>query len=257
MIIILFAALAFQSPQTSKWSVDFADAYCEATRTYGSEDAARKLSIRPPLDSSATTRLTFERKILEVRGPLEKSATIDFGDGAPLFRTHLQPAIGERGFRYILDLPEPQARRLRLARAIDLKTSAKVDGRYDIVPAAPLFKALGRCTSDLRSRVGVAPDGSEASVQASPTTPLGALFSASNYWTVENHVGKTNEITVSLLIDKAGSVRDCSVVTGTGSAGLDTQSCQVFLRAAKFAPARNAKGDAVASLLHQTVKWRR
>lgn len=257
MNIILFAALALQSPATSKWSVDFADAYCEATRTYGSGDVARKFSIRPPLDAGATTRLTFERKILEVRGPLEKSAAIHFGDGAPPYRTHLQPTIGEGGFSYILDLPAAQARRLRSATAIDLKTSAKVDGRYEVVPATPLFKALDRCTSDLRGRLGVISDGSGLSVSAFPITPLGPLFSASNYWTVENHTGKTNQITVSLLIDRTGSVRDCSVVTGTGSSGLDTQSCQVFLRAAKFAPARNATGEAVSSLLHQTVKWRR
>jgi TonB family protein len=257
MIIILAAALALQSSQSSKWSVDFADAYCEATRTYGSGETASKFSIRPPLDSSATTRLIFEHKILEVSGQLERSVTVDFGDGRPPFRTHTQPVLGQAGFRYILDLPEAQARRLRSATAIELNTSAKVDGRYEIVPTAPLFKALDRCTSDLRNRVGVSAEGASSSVQASPATSLDALFSSSKYWTVENHVGRTNEIKVSLLIDKAGSVRDCSVVTGTGSPALDTQTCQVFLRNTKFHPARNAKGEAVASLLHQSVKWRR
>lgn len=257
MIIILSAALASESPESSKWSVDFADAYCEATRTYGSDDSASKLSIRPPLDPRATTRLTFERKILQVSGQLEKSATIDFGDGSQPYRSHLQPALGKEGFRYVLDLPETHARRLRGATAIELKTSAKVNGRYEINPAAALFKALDRCTSDLHDRIGVASAGAALPVPASPITPLDALFSSSKYWTVESHTGKTNEVTVSLLVDKAGSVRDCSVVTGTGSPALDAQSCQVFLRAAKFAPARNAKGEAVASLLHQTVNWRR
>jgi len=257
MIVTLFAVLALQSPQSSKWSVDFADAHCEATRTYGTGEAASKLSIRPPLDSSATTRLTFERKILEVRGQLEKAATVDFGDGAPPYRTQLQPVLGNAGFRYIMDLSEAQARRLRSATVIELKTSAKVDGRYEIAPAAALFKALDRCIFDLRNRVGVATDDAGLSVLASPVTALSALFSSSKYWTIESHAGKTGEITVSLLIDKSGSVRDCSVVTGTGSPALDTQSCQVFLRATKFAPARNVRGEAVASLSRQTVKWRR
>lgn len=75
-----------------------------------------------------------------------------------------------------------------------------------------MFDALDRCVDDLRKRVGV--DGELAGVAqpATPTTSLDRLFSSSNFWTAEFRRAKTNRITVSLLIDKAGAVRDCSIV---------------------------------------------
>lgn len=116
-MLLVFAAL-LASPAPSKWTVDFADAHCQATRTYGSGERALMMSIRPPLDPAATTRLTFEREIRELSGELEKSATIQFDDGGTPYRTFMQPALGPKGFRYILDLPQDQARRLRGSKVI-------------------------------------------------------------------------------------------------------------------------------------------
>lgn len=256
MFLFFLQSLAVQAP-ASKWTVDFADAHCEARRSYGAGPNAMSVAIRPPLDPAASTRLTFDRPIREISGQLEKAATIEFGDGAPPFRTFLQPTLGPDGFRYLVDLPEAQARRLRDTAALELKTSARVGGRFELAPTQSLFKALDRCIADLRKRVGLDSGAAEAGQPATPSAPLKGLFSSSRFWTAEFHSSKTNRVTVSLLIDKSGAVRDCSVVTGTGSAALDTQTCQVFLRQVRFAPARNASGETVASLQHQSVEWRR
>ena len=191
MLIVLSAILASQAP-LSKWRVDFADAHCDATRTYGTEDKPLSLSIRPPLDAAATTRLTFEGEIRQLSGQLEKSATLDFGDGGLPYRTHVQPALGENGFCYVLDLPESQARRLRRAETVELKTSARVGGQYQVAPAVPLFNALDRCVADLRKRVGVETGTGGSTQPATATVSLARVFSSSKFWTAEFHSSKTN-----------------------------------------------------------------
>ncbi|WP_118856840.1 energy transducer TonB [Sphingomonas mesophila] len=251
------AAAATASPATSRWTIDFADAHCEASRTFSGDGKPLTLTIRPPLDPAASTRLSLEReKLQRIEGVLEKSASIDFGDGAPAFRTFLQPALATAGFRYVVDLPASQARRLREASSIEVKTAARVGGRFDLTPNRPMTAALDRCVADLRRRVGVG-DANAPVVPATAAVKLDTLFSASNYWTTESHAARSSRVTASLLIDKSGAVRDCSIVAGTGSAALDTQSCQVFLRRVRYTPARGAAGEPVATLQHETVQWRR
>jgi protein TonB len=58
-----------------------------------------------------------------------------------------------------------------------------------------------------------------------------------------------------LSIDAAGSVGVCRVDESSGSEVLDAQTCRLLSLRAKFAPARDQQGKAIASEYHTRIKW--
>lgn len=248
------AARAAPPVAPSKWMVDFADDHCQALRTYSMDGTTVQLVIRPPLDGG-TTRLQVHREFRNLR-IAEPAITLDFGDGRPPYRTNMQVALSAGGFAMIVDLPPAEALRLRTASMLKLKAASKVSGDFDMMPNAALFRALDRCVADLRGRIGLDGGPPRWTAPATALTNLKPLFSSSKFWTVERRTPRTDKITVRLLIDKAGAVRDCAITASSGSAGLDIQTCQIFERQVKYRPARTAKGLPVASVVTETIDWR-
>jgi hypothetical protein len=240
--------------EPSKWTVDFADDHCQASRTFRFDGENVDLVIRPPLDGG-TTRLQFYKIFRELRMP-EPTISLDFGDGGKPYRTTMHPALSAGGFVMIIDLPPAAASRLRANSTFSLKSASKVRGTFDLTPTVPLFRALDRCVVDLRSRLGLNSATPRWMVPATALTALRSLFSSTNFWTVEMRSPRTSKVTVRLLIDKVGAVRDCVITASSGSPGLDIQTCQVFERKVKYKPAQSATNQAVASVVSETVDWR-
>ncbi len=60
---------------------------------------------------------------------------------------------------------------------------------------------------------------------------------------------------VALAIDVTGHISNCRVVGSSGSASLDATTCKLFIRRARFQPARDEKGQAVEQMIEEKVKW--
>lgn len=255
-MFLLLAAVATVPSPPSKWTVDFGNSYCQASRTFGGDVQPTTLFIRPSLDPLATTKLILDREIKSLSGDPMSPARLDFGDGEEPWGTQLQAGLSKEGFHYQVDLPANQARRLRQSSALTVSSSAKVSGRYDLSPIAPVFRALDRCVADLLQRIGV--DASRVlSSPPVPTAPLKGLFSSSHYWTAEVRRAAKNRVTVSMLIDRSGKVRDCALVESTGSEAIDTQTCQILRLKVSYRPARDQSGAPVAVLHRETIDWHR
>lgn len=257
--MLLSIALLLAPPpapvQPPKWTVDFADDHCRASRAVEVGGKPATLSIRPPLDGGST-RITVSSVIVN-RHNIEPVGAIDFGDGLPPFKTPMLPALFDQGMGSLFELPANEAKRLRHARAMTIRTGGVTRGRFDLPDGAALFRTLDRCVADLRKRVGLDGGAVPWSQPARAPADLGRQFSSTRYWTVETREARSNRVTVRLLVDRAGDVRECSVLHGTGSPGLDVQTCQVFERKVRYSPALNAAGKSVASVVTETVKWRR
>ena len=242
------------TPVSTKWTVDFADDHCQASRVFQIAGKSVQLAIKPPLDGG-TTRLFFGMSFREL-GNVEPTIGLDFSDGRPPFRTTMLPALNAKGFVMVLELPQEETARLREASVLKLKSSSKVRGEFELGPTRALFQAIDRCVADLRNRVGLGPGPVPWTQPAIPITDLRKLFSWTNFWTVDRRMPKTSKISVRLLIDRAGAVRDCSITAGSGSAGLDILTCQAFERQVKYRAATAADGRPVASIVNQTIDWR-
>jgi outer membrane biosynthesis protein TonB len=61
---------------------------------------------------------------------------------------------------------------------------------------------------------------------------------------------------MTFLIDEQGRIADCTVDQTSGVAVLDTMSCYVISRRARFTPALGADGKPVRSAHETRVRWR-
>ncbi len=254
MLSLLLASLADPSP--GKWTVDFGDTYCQASRSNAEARGPTSLFIRPPLDPAATTRVIFSRGVTKLSGDPMRSAKIDFGDGGAPYIAQAQASLAKDSFYHELDLPADQARRLRRSAALVVSSSAKIAGRYDLSSVDSAFAALDRCKLDLHRHLGIA-IAADIAQPASPRSELGSLFTSARYWTMEVRKAQGNRVMVSLLIDKGGNVRDCAIIEGSGSDAIDRQTCQIFRFRTAYSPAVDRTGAAVSSLHRETITWHR
>ena len=62
-------------------------------------------------------------------------------------------------------------------------------------------------------------------------------------------------VTARLSIAASGTVNGCTVTASSGSRDLDDVTCQLMLRRARFEPARDGSGEAIAAESTRRVRW--
>lgn len=90
-------------------------------------------------------------------------------------------------------------------------------------------------------------------MEAQPTTSPAEWFTA--YPAAALRASEEGRVVFELSIDAAGAVTACKVVTSSGSAVLDAATCDAARAKARFAPARDAGGRAVASTWRRATRW--
>lgn len=91
---------------------------------------------------------------------------------------------------------------------------------------------------------GPVPRGSKSGWMANVDYPSEAL-----------RAGEQGAVTVKLAVDTSGGVSSCDVVKSSGSASLDAETCRAVRRRARYTPATDERGQAVASVDQHTVRW--
>jgi TonB family protein len=88
--------------------------------------------------------------------------------------------------------------------------------------------------------------------------PLGnpaTWFTDSDYPPDARKRGEQGQVKVVLSLDALGRVAGCTVVKSSNSAKLDLLTCELLKKRARFAPATNAKGVAIASSYPVGATW--
>ncbi|MBW6524930.1 TonB family protein [Sphingomonas sp. RHCKR47] len=122
----------------------------------------------------------------------------------------------------------------------------------DLVPAPPL--------SFPPARIDVAPPPPAPPV-ISKASGVRALGNRSSWITTEDYPAAAlraeDEGVVSLTVQVGsdGRVTGCSVTASSGSATLDNATCRLYQRRARFEPARNDAGNAIATSYDDRVRW--
>ncbi len=68
--------------------------------------------------------------------------------------------------------------------------------------------------------------------------------------------GYSGVASFSLSINERGRVSDCSIIRSTGHDALDQATCRLLERRARFNPAKDSNGNAVAGTFDSSVNWR-
>ena len=102
----------------------------------------------------------------------------------------------------------------------------------------------------------------EASVEKREMLPiqkasanLPALFSADDYPQAALRRSEQGTVAFTLSIDRRGRVERCDIATSSGSDDLDRATCSILQRRARFTPARDADGRAVADITNGRIRW--
>jgi protein TonB len=93
-------------------------------------------------------------------------------------------------------------------------------------------------------------------VAASPRGNPGNWVTDSDYRPRWIREGLTGSARFTLSIDAGGKVTGCTIARSTGHVALDQATCQLVSKRARFAPARDGNGKAVAGRYDGSINWR-
>ena len=85
---------------------------------------------------------------------------------------------------------------------------------------------------------------------------LRSLFSSDDYPSSAQASGAEGTVRASLTIGPDGRVTGCSVTQGSGNSSLDSATCSILRRRAKFTPARDSNGNATSDTIQTPpIRW--
>ncbi|MEO7655385.1 MAG: energy transducer TonB, partial [Sphingomicrobium sp.] len=86
---------------------------------------------------------------------------------------------------------------------------------------------------------------------------LRTLFSSDDYPASATSSGAEGTVQASLTIGPDGRVTGCSIVRSAGNSSLDSATCNILRRRAKFTPARDTNGQATSDTIRTPpIVWR-
>ncbi len=89
-----------------------------------------------------------------------------------------------------------------------------------------------------------------------PVGSIQGLFSANDYPVEALDRNEQGHVGTVIRVDATGAISDCLIEKSSGSAALDRRTCELIRLRAKYKPAHDRRGRAVASEAHETVTWR-
>jgi protein TonB len=88
-----------------------------------------------------------------------------------------------------------------------------------------------------------------------PLKPLASLLSEADKLSVVERVGAQGTVGIKVTVDPTGRVSDCSIAHSSGFKVLDSETCKVVHRKARFSPAKDEQGHPVAGVLYGDIAW--
>lgn len=94
-----------------------------------------------------------------------------------------------------------------------------------------------------------------AATPAQPPSAASSWITPDDYPPAALRADAEGVVQVALSIDATGTLTDCRVERSSGNADLDTTTCALLRKRAKFAPARDASGQPTASIKQLRFRW--
>ena len=91
--------------------------------------------------------------------------------------------------------------------------------------------------------------------QAVPRGSKASWITNDDYPPAALHAGEHGSVVMELVIDRAGRVEKCTIIRSSGSASLDSASCALIQRRARYTPATNEGGEPTTGTDKITFHW--
>jgi TonB family protein len=239
------------------WHVDYEDAQCVASRSFGADQKPIILELVPSA-TGAAMRILFVRNGETDQTQQEASLRIAGEDAIHTF-AFVYPVPQSHHRVISINVPMAKFRAAASAPSIGVETeSLRVDLSTSLLPQ--VLTALDSCLADLQQEWHVTNPLPKAAAQApgtiAGTGELQPVFTPRDYPAVALYHGQSGSVGVSILVDETGKVADCSVDQPSGIGILDVATCVAIEKRAHFRPAMDENGKPRRSAVSQTVVWR-
>lgn len=240
---------------TGRWVVNYAADECLLSRNYGDEGHPLTLVVEKlPMTDYIGLYL------------IKRSARQDWNSGkATIITGSRDPTTSSFG-AYDVGKSDLRMIGIRVDRGLiadaarNGKISVSIRGEADESFSVPnldaAFRALDDCALDLGKSWGIPVERQRRIVK--PATTVGGLdkiFSPEDYPEIAERNGETGRIKVRVSVDEQGRATSCTLTRSSGSKTLDEATCRILMKRARYAPALDAQGHAVASLYVTTILW--
>lgn len=230
---------------SSKWLVDYRVDQCLASRTYGPTNSAISLGIRPAINGE-TYLLIVSRKHAGPQPSAQRQGSVDFGKGpikSWLLEYQSKPA-GSDLYQFRISAREME--QAKTASYLKLSPGNAPDMEVKLEMMSGLIKVLEDCTINLQNHWNVGGER-EGKIFKPAKGDVRNVFRPGDYPQDAMDRDQRGSSQLVLLIDEAGKVAGCDVLSPSGVPVLDVMGCQVIRERAKFSPALDAAGKPVRS----------
>ena len=120
----------------------------------------------------------------------------------------------------------------------------------------PARDSHGRAVADsVKGRIRWVLPPDEPEPAAADEVDLSSYFSSADYPADAIRQRIEGEVGVELSVSADGNVAQCRVTRPSGGTSLDARTCELARARARFVPARDAAGQAIATIVEGVVRW--
>lgn len=248
-------ARAEQLAPTSRWTVEYADNLCALTRRFGEADRAMILGFKPaPMSDDFRVVVIESRK----SAPLTHGvAEVRAGSGSPAIKAPFMSWSIKKADPMrmtAIDLKRSDLASLGNSGDLSIRAAKMVDTTFAVSNFSAALRALDACVVDLLKTWGMDAAQQEA-VASYPKSNFASYFSDGDYPADAIRLGQQGTVGFRVFVSTDGKPMDCAIYESSGSAPLDNQTCHIMRTRAKFEPARDKTGKALAAPVVGRIRW--
>lgn len=257
---------------SSSWHIDYADDYCRLARVFGTDSQKVTLLI-DRFAPGARFRLTLVGPMMKRSGP-DGTATVRFGSVLPEQKLYFHTGDFDKDVPAWVFSPSIRLRPLPTGKDPDSPaappafeadeasvTEIAIDGpqRRDFIlqtgSMQKSFAALRNCTDNLVASWGVDVERYRDAVWPVPLSSPATWVTGADYPPGMVRTFQPGLVEFRLSIDPTGKVTECRIQQSTNPDGFNDAVCKAMMRRARFQPARDKKGEPVASFYQNGVRF--
>lgn len=246
-------AAAPVAPAARPWQVDWGRYYCSVIRKAEADRPFATAFVTIPGRAN-----TYIALVPDANGriPTGVSDVVLLPAGRSFHVGSIEEGSRRAPYQKLYDLPVDFLEQLAGAEALELRTGRQVRARVPLGGVRAALTSYRRCVTEVAAEWGVDLVALAAlSRRPESTNALG--FRVDDYPVALLASAIDGRVVLRVDVSAEARATGCAAVASSGSAAIDSNACQVVLRRARFTPALDAAGRAVAARAVFLVTFRR
>jgi hypothetical protein len=249
ILCVLWISGAARAAGVPEWQSDWGEETCSLLRI-PDQDEAIVLAIRRAPGSERTVVALLSDRWASAAAEDAPGVTLSLDPGGTLPAEAYYVPLGRRGPELALRVTgRAFLDRLASAATLTVSQDGVILATYSLPHAAAAIRSLRDCERSALVERGIDYE-SWAALRSGPvaSVDLGEMVMNSDLPIAAYRGGNGSaRLVVRLAVDASGKPSDCAVIRKTERFALDSRICQLFLRKARFDPAIDDGGAAVAA----------